>query len=161
MENCSEKGIVSAVRDDGTAEVNMIRTHDCGGCKACIFATKGDITLPARNSLGARVGDRVEVSVPKGGTVGLAATGIALGIPLVLMIASVLICSFAKLEEWINLVVSFCVLALGFCAVFAVERIIRKSKMSAEIVAIEVANADEIEENGLSAAEVAAEEREV
>ena len=57
----TEEGIVTAVKDDGLAEVKVGRHSDCIACGACPGAE--NITVTARNGVGAAVGQRVTFEV--------------------------------------------------------------------------------------------------
>ncbi|MHB8761312.1 MAG: SoxR reducing system RseC family protein [Coriobacteriia bacterium] len=59
-----ERGKVITVRD-GAVDVRMTRPPDCGGCHACTQAPTGETIMHAvRDSLGATVGDTVEIVIP-------------------------------------------------------------------------------------------------
>lgn len=134
-EACVDVGTVVSVKD-GMAKVKMIRTHDCGGCKACLFAGKGDIVIPARNTVEAKEGDQVRVDLNKSSVHSLLAVLIALGIPLLLMIGAVVGCSLWGLKDWITFVVAIAVLVVGFGVTVFTDRLLRKSRLAAAIVEI-------------------------
>ena len=57
----TEEGSVIALADDGMAEVKVGRHSDCIACGACPGAE--NITVLAHNTIGAKVGQRVEFEV--------------------------------------------------------------------------------------------------
>ena len=133
--DCIETGIVQSVKND-YARVKVKRVHDCGGCKACIFAGKGDIDLLVRNTVSAKVGDLVTVDAAHSGGRSLLATVIGLGIPLILWIIGFVIGYETGLKDWINILVSFGVLAIGFAITAVVDKVFFRKKFGAKIVGL-------------------------
>lgn len=63
METMKEYGRVVAIEGDD-AMIKFIRTSACGRCHACgMLSTQNEIVVGVKNSLGAKVGDRVAVNI--------------------------------------------------------------------------------------------------
>ena len=67
IEGPAIEGRVAAIEGAGRAVVRVERTDACGHCRACIRIGPSAMTAVARNPLGARVGQRVLLSMPSGG----------------------------------------------------------------------------------------------
>jgi sigma-E factor negative regulatory protein RseC len=90
-EELIEEGIVLKVKD-GIAEIAIIEKGDCAECSAKVYCSPSEGNkkkLKVNDPLGVKVGDRVKVSL-KGSNLFLASL-LLYGIPLVLLIVSILV----------------------------------------------------------------------
>ena len=117
-----EVGFVHKIKGS-TATVRFERKTACENCNMCLKPREEMyVELKLRNSLNAKVGDRVEVTM--GQRAVLTASFIVYVAPLLVM-AIVLGATF-KLELWISLVASLGSLALSFIGVALIDKLIIK-----------------------------------
>ena len=135
-----EVGFVHKIKGS-TATVRFERKTACENCNMCLKPREEMyVELKLRNSLNAKVGDRVEVTM--GQRAVLTASFIVYVAPLLVM-AIVLGATF-KLELWISLVASLGSLALSFIGVALIDKLIIKKNsdylpvMSAIIIENEI-----------------------
>ncbi len=84
MDTMKEYGLVTGVKGD-IAMVKFIRTSSCGQCHACgMLSTQNEIIVAVPNTLHAREGDRVAVSIVMKKALG--ASAIAYVFPLAMLI---------------------------------------------------------------------------
>ena len=82
----NQQGFIIEIVDDKTAKLKMQRHSACAHCGKCITSSETkDIVVEVDNSIGAKVGDRVEVNMD--GVRVMKATAIAYIIPLVALLA--------------------------------------------------------------------------
>lgn len=66
MAGITERGIVTVV-SDGAVDVRVSGGTDCKSCGACCHVDRDGVTIEgALDSLGAKVGDEVDVEIPEG-----------------------------------------------------------------------------------------------
>ncbi len=119
-----EVGFVHKIKGS-TATVRFERKTACENCNMCLKPREEMyVELRLKNSLNAKVGDKVEVTMGKRAV--LTASFIVYVVPLLIM-AIVLVATF-KLELWISLVASLGSLALSFVGVAIVDKLIIKKK---------------------------------
>lgn len=119
-----EVGFVHKIKGS-TATVRFERKTACENCNMCLKPREEMyVELRLKNSLNAKVGDKVEVTMGKRAV--LTASFIVYVVPLLIM-AIVLVATF-KLELWISLVASLGSLALSFAGVAIVDKLIIKKK---------------------------------
>ena len=117
-----EVGFVHKIKGS-TATVRFERKTACENCNMCLKPREEMyVELKLRNSLNAKVGDKVEVTM--GQRAVLTASFIVYVAPLLVM-AIVLGATF-KLELWISLVASLGSLALSFIGVALIDKLIIK-----------------------------------
>lgn len=120
----------------GTAYVEIVKSAECNGCKACVFGAKGDrLVLPARNDLLAAVGDRVEIIPPPPRPV------FAFVMLFVLPLAALLVGLFiaravTASEPWI-IAGAAIGLGAGLSAVFAAEKLVFSKKYVTKIISVQ------------------------
>lgn len=119
-----EVGFVHKIKGS-TVTVRFERKTACENCNMCLKPREEMyVELRLKNSLNAKVGDKVEVTMGKRAV--LTASFIVYVVPLLIM-AIVLVATF-KLELWISLVASLGSLALSFVGVAIVDKLIIKKK---------------------------------
>ena len=117
-----EVGFVHKIKGS-TATVRFERKTACENCNMCLKPREEMyVELKLRNSLNAKVGDKVEVTM--GQRAVLTASFIVYVAPLLVM-AIVLGATF-KLELWISLVASLGSLVLSFIGVALIDKLIIK-----------------------------------
>ena len=82
-------GEVVEILEDGKAVVRFERTKACKNCKMCANAGENHALTEVENTLKAKVGDLVEISLHSKSLI--QATLIAYGIPLILLLAGVIV----------------------------------------------------------------------
>jgi len=82
-------GEVVRILEDGKAVVRFERTKACKNCKMCANAGENHALTEVENTLKAKVGDHVEISLHSKSLIH--ATLIAYGIPLVLLLVGVIV----------------------------------------------------------------------
>ena len=82
-------GEVVRILEDGKAVVRFERTKACKNCKMCANAGENHALTEVENTLKAKVGDMVEISLHSKSLI--QATLIAYGIPLILLLAGVIV----------------------------------------------------------------------
>ena len=158
-----EIGFVESVNEKrGTAKVVFDRKSACDKCGMCLNA-KGEkmkVYVEVKNTLGARAGDKVGVSMSDRFI--LRAAFIVYIIPVVLVGAGLAI--FRKLKDLLLLAVIAVGLLLGVAIGIFADRLIRKKGVFApvltEIYSQEPPSADGIEPKDVPSAEIAADQRE-
>ena len=120
-----EIGVVESINEkNGTAKVVFDRKSACENCKMCLTAggEKMKVYVEVKNTLGAKVGDQVGVTMNDAFV--LKAAFIIYLIPVILVGAGLAI--FRKFSDLILLVVVAVGLLLGAAVGIVVDRIIRK-----------------------------------
>ena len=82
-------GEVVKILEDGKVAVRFERTKACKNCKMCANAGENHALAEVENTLQAKVGDQVEISLHSKSLI--QATLIAYGIPLVLLLLGVIV----------------------------------------------------------------------
>ena len=119
-----EVGFVHKIKG-GTATVRFERKTACENCNMCLKPREEMyVELKLKNSLNAKVGDKVEVTM--GQRAVLTASFIVYVVPLLVM--AIALGATFKLELWISLVASLGSLALSFIGVALVDKLIIKKK---------------------------------
>ncbi len=109
------------------AIVRIEKRPECDGCKLCAFkAGKSTVKVKALNRAGAGAGDRVIVQAEKDNR--LLASIVVYGIPVVLACVGVLLGALAFKSQLLAAVLCLVGLALGFFAVFLVDKLAAKSR---------------------------------
>lgn len=110
-------GIVTEVTGE-TAKIRFQRSPQCSHCGACLTAGEHEMELELNNPIGAKVGDRVRVSLSPKRVV--QASLLAYAIPLVLLITGVWVGS--GVSDWFGLA-----LGIAACGIsYAILRIVEK-----------------------------------
>lgn len=138
------------------AVLQIEKSPACEGCKICAFkAGKSRVKVKALNAAGAKKGDTVIVQAEKDNRT--LASFFAYIVPVLLAGAGVLIGALCKLEELYIVLLCLGGLALGFGAVFAIDKLLARSGgFGMEVVEVCPAQ-PEGAENGTEAAAAGAE----
>jgi|AGTN01.1.fsa_nt_gi Positive regulator of sigma E activity len=119
-----ETGIIRKI-SGGFAIVRFDRKAACEHCKMCIPKEGGYVEVKVRNAFGAKVGDKVKVSM--GERAALTASVIVYVVPLAITAAALAAC-YKFVEAWLALVISVAALAVSFVAVSLIDRKLRAKK---------------------------------
>ena len=108
------------------AVLQIEKSPACEGCRICAFkAGKSRVKVKALNAAGAKKGDTVIVQAEKDNRT--IASFFAYIVPVLLAGAGVLIGALCKLEELFIVLLCLGGLALGFGAVFAIDKLLARS----------------------------------
>ena len=109
------------------AVLQIEKSPACEGCRICAFkAGKSRVKVKALNAAGAKKGDTVIVQAEKDNRT--LASFFAYIVPVLLAGAGVLIGALCKLEELYIVLLCLGGLALGFGAVFAIDKLLARSR---------------------------------
>lgn len=121
-----ERGEVIALQED-VVTLKVIKKPECSGCKACFFGQgENSSTIKAKNTVEAKVGEHVYFTVQKDNK--LKASLIVYILPILFMGLGVLIGALAFKKEAFIVLSAAVGLAIGFLALFLVDKCIAKSK---------------------------------
>jgi len=132
---CIDTARVCAIKR-GMTYVTLERTPACNGCKSCVFGKKSDIVVPAKNSISAKIGDHVRVSMVRNSSTSLVSILVGLGIPLVCLLLGVVISSLFIDTGWICVLIGVASALIGFAVTIPIDRAFLRSKYGCEIVEI-------------------------
>lgn len=119
-----EVGVVHKIKGS-MATIRFERKTACENCNMCLKPKEEMyVELKLKNSLNAKVGDKVEVTM--GQRAVLTASFIVYMLPLLLM-AIVIVCTY-QLEVWVSLVVSLGSMVVGFICVSLIDKLIIRKK---------------------------------
>ena len=120
-----EIGLVHKIKGN-TAPIRFERKTACENCNMCLKPKEEMyVELKVRNSLNAKVGDKVEVTM--GQRAVLTASFIVYVMPLLVMFV-VIGCTY-KMDVWISLVASLGSLIVSFIGVAIIDKLIIKKKV--------------------------------
>ena len=125
-----EIGVVESINEkNGTAKVVFDRKAACDKCRMCLTANgdKMKVYVEVKNTLNAKVGDKVGVTMSDGFV--LKAAFIVYLLPVILVGVGLAI--FRKLSDFLLLAVVGAGLVLGFGAGVLIDRLIRKKGTNA------------------------------
>ena len=145
------------------AVLQIEKSPACEGCRICAFkAGKSRVKVKALNAAGAKKGDTVIVQAEKDNRT--LASFFAYIVPVLLAGAGVLIGALCKLEELYIVLLCLGGLALGFGAVFAIDKLLARSGgFGMEVVEVCLAQpegAESAAETDAAGAEIGAESAE-
>lgn len=128
-------GKVLSITND-LAVVGINRGTMCGeNCSSCGMCEKGKTKIKAKNSIGAKAGDSVVLSVSVSD--GLKAAMLVYGIPVIILVLSVVLFLNAGFSEKAAVVFSFLIMSLWFFCIFLAEKTgLFKKYILAEIIEI-------------------------
>lgn len=119
-----EVGVVHKIKGS-MATIRFERKTACENCNMCLKPKEEMyVELKLKNSLNAKVGDKVEVTM--GQRAVLTASFIVYMLPLLLM-AIVIVCTY-QLEVWVSLVASLGSMVIGFICVSLIDKLIIRKK---------------------------------
>lgn len=127
-----EKGIVTSL-DGDYAIVKVNKKDECAKCGLCLFPKNADsINFRAENGVGAKVNDIVEIETKeRAKTLGIV---LVFGVPLILVIASLILGYIFIKNEITCLLVSLGVVIVWFFILSIIDRKIKNSlKFSSKI----------------------------
>lgn len=109
------------------AVLQIEKTPACDGCKICAFkGGKSRVKVKALNSAGAKKGDTVIVQAEKDHRT--LASFVAYIVPVLLAGAGALVGALCALEELYVVLLCLGGLALGFAAVFSIDKLLARSR---------------------------------
>lgn len=134
MKNCNRLTAKVSRIKNGRTFVAVSAPDKCEGCKACYIGRLGkSIELPARNGIGANVGDSVVIETSV--STNFATLALVL-LPLTFFVAGIIIALSAGLNELAAGGIGLGAAIIAFATTFAVDRTIIRKKYSAKIVEI-------------------------
>ncbi len=119
---------------NSVAYVEIERSQECAGCKACALAAKKSTTLSAKNDAGANTGD--EVLVVLAPQKPLIATLMLFILPLVLMVISIVVALRFDQSEIMLALYAFCGIAVGFLIAFVFDKLYYSKKYVSHVIEI-------------------------
>ena len=119
----SHIGLVTAI-NGGIAQIHFLRGSACAHCGACLTVGETEMEISLPNTLGAKVGDRVDVDLSPKRLV--QASLLAYAVPLLLLIAGVLIGS--RIADWAGLALGIGACGIGYLILRIVEKKSAKKK---------------------------------
>ena len=138
------KATVAQIIDENIAIVSVERRAACDGChkaadgKGCsvctLLGSKGEARARAKNTVGAAIGDTVEVESRTKRIMGYAALVFLL--PVALAIVAYLIGTKLSLGEGASLLLALAGLLLSFLLIFFYSKLVVSRRVDIEIVAI-------------------------
>ena len=115
--------------------VKIEKPTACGSCRACaMFVSNKNVFIPVINTVGATVGDEVEITSPQ--IKPLFATLMLLIFPLVLLICGLLIGSNFSFGELCTALTAIGFMTVGFLTALIVDRTILNVKYLSQTVKI-------------------------
>lgn len=134
MNDCEKLGGKVVRLKKSVAYVEIERSQECAGCKACALASKKVTTLPAANDVGAKAGDEVLVALASQKP--LIATLMLFLLPLVLMIIALVIASLFNQSEPMLALYSFIGIAVGFLITFVFDKLYYSKRYVSHVIEI-------------------------
>lgn len=129
-----ETGVIVSEKQNHVT-VQMIRGDKCNGCNLCETIGPNQMQIVANNSLGAKIGDTVEVEVPPGKVLGY--SFIIFIIPIIMMIAGYFIgTSVFGGSEGIGIICSLSALAIAFLLIKIIDSQLGRDDQSAQVINI-------------------------
>jgi len=117
-----EKAFGRVVKVNGDiAEVLIERGSMCGeNCSSCGMCDKNRSKILAKNTVGAKIGDKVVLRAAENG--GLKAAVLVYAVPVLILIATIVLLLQAGVSESAAIIAAFFVMALWFLSVFAADK---------------------------------------
>lgn len=132
----TQQAIIKKLITPDKAEVEVLRGTSCGdacgSCQVCKYASK--IRVEAANTIGAIVGDRVEIDSKSSEIYG--AAFLVYVMPFILFFIGYAISAWLGMAESVSVIVSFASMAVGFLAVVVVTRLRKKGEIAFDITRI-------------------------
>ena len=119
---------------NAVAYIEIERSQECAGCKACALAAKKVTVLPATNDVGAKAGDEVLVALAPQKP--LIATLMLFLLPLVLMVIAVVISLRFNQSEPMLALYAFVGIAAGFLIAFVFDKLYYSKKYVSHVIEI-------------------------
>lgn len=127
-------GVVVRVKGP-RAYVRLVRSRECNGCRACMLANmKNELVLPAKNDIGASVGDEVRILGPKQKP--LHTWLILFILPLTLMLLGIATGYLLTLSELNIFACAVIGLFVGLVVIFILDRLLFSDKYLARVLEI-------------------------
>lgn len=112
-------GIVTKCENE-FAFVKITRNSMCGeSCESCNLCANKEIQIKAINSMGAKIGDRVEMEIPEKS--GFSASFLAYGMPMLILIAGIIIGAVLGYAEIFG-IISIGIIALWYVILILLEK---------------------------------------
>lgn len=131
-----ERGIVTSL-DGDYAYVKVNKKDECSKCGMCLFPKNADsIKFRSENKIGAKIGDTVVIETKeKAKTLGIL---LVFGVPLLLVIASLILGYIFIKNETVSLIVAVGVVIIWFFILSLIDRKLKNSlKFSSKIQEIQ------------------------
>lgn len=106
------------------AWIEFTQSSACARCGACHMAASGKMINETENSIGAKVGDLVEVEISSAATILFPLLGF--GVPILFLFIGIILGSF--ISEIMGIILGVGFLVIGFFAVRLIDRYISKEK---------------------------------
>ena len=134
----TQDAVVTKLLPNGMAEVVVARSTACGGncghCESCVF--QSELKTPARNTIGAKPGEKVIIA-SKSSTV-FRAAALVYVLPLLLFLLGYALAALAGAGEDLCIAFSFLGLLLGGAVIVLSQRLKRnKNSIEFDIVRID------------------------
>lgn len=137
-----EQGIITKILGDKLAQVEFEAGAACAKCKACCHLVEtGKMVVEARNEIGAKVGDKVEVHIPEKQV--LTSAFLVYIFPLICLIGGYFLGIYLSRtlnifvdSEILGIGVGFVGMVVAFWGMGAYDKIIAKKKSLVKIVSI-------------------------
>ena len=125
----NQSAIVKKEVREGVVEVSLLRQVECGlscggDCAGCMQKPQGEILALASNPIGAKPGERVEVEVTSGSSIGIAL--LIFAIPCVFLVLGYLLGQALGLGEMPSVGMAGLGLVVGFLPAVLVNRAITR-----------------------------------
>ena len=124
-----QTAIVKRILSSNVAEVSLMRQLECGlsckSCEGCPQKPKDEILALAENSVGAEVGDVVEVRSNAGSSIGIAA--LVYLVPCLFLVLGYLAGSWLGFGEGLCVLMAFVGLFVGFAPALLLNRAILRA----------------------------------
>jgi sigma-E factor negative regulatory protein RseC len=109
--------------DGGDAKIRFLRGSACAHCGACLTVGESEMEITLKNSLGAKIGERVSVDLSPKRVV--QASLLAYAVPLVLLVGGVLVGS--RIADWVGLTLGIGACGIGYLILRLVEKRIKRT----------------------------------
>ena len=130
----TQDAVVTRLLPNGMAEVAVARSTACGGncgsCESCIF--QSELRTEARNSIGAKPGQKVVIASKSSAVFGAAA--LVYVMPLVLFLCGYALAAALGASEGLCIAVSFLCLAIGAAIMVLTQRRKKEKSITFEII---------------------------
>ena len=121
--------MVKRIVSDDVAEVSLMRQMNCKDCSNCTVCTQKpttDLLAMASNTIGAKVGDMVEVESAAGSSIGIAV--LVYGLPCVFLILGYFLGQALGMSEIGSVAMGGLGIPVGFIPAFLLNRAISRNK---------------------------------
>jgi len=121
-----EEGIIIKIHGD-IATVRVKSSSLCSHCKACIMGDDGYMTAEAENTIGAKIGDKVGLSVNSKMLLG--SSLLVFGLPLLVLLISVILADLVFDNQIFSLSIGLALFFLSFIPIKIYDKHLRKTNV--------------------------------